>query len=1303
MEENLMKNFGKKIKRAIATLIMLSVASTCFIYVSAAPIEENSIIAFADFESDKWFTNQGTSLENVDGLYGTSLKVIPQEKESFASREVYLEDSVEEYTVSFDFKADQTDHNFCLLLRDSMGKDFSNLFFDHYGNVIVTNNGRYFYSVAYKEQAEQYEGTSFTALGSYDTNWHSVSVRIVPNGDSTKLYWYYDGEFVFEADTSRQDTKKDQQDISGILKSMYVLSLKNGLYMPEGSSLEYDGTESFYFDNFIVSKTGGEYFSGTATGSDKTVNIVVSEQLSDSYAFNNMKFRNMETGEYTDVVAADCGYRTAVLTLADSLVGNTEYRIVSEDTIESSTGRLLGDISFVADNFKKAPIGTVIYNGSNEEPLIFDNSQKKTIDIDIDEEKIISGESVVVGYDLTLSNPSQSNLKIYIMNNNGSTRLAAAKVANADGDFAVHKSVIPWLDDAVADSGYFVAKEVLASGQKAHIDMIIDAVTKKVSYYINNKFLGTVNSVLSGNDLVPTQIIFATASQNENKILSDVTVENLMVGHLANQNKVLKFRVQNRTGEVFGPYSNEVISTATKATVYFNCEVDPSTLDESTIIISDGASYTVGDYDYEKKSVDIYFDEFLIKDHTYMVTVDGVFDSDEVPVVAYTTEFKTSDEAKFLIEDIRLENASNQVISGIDDINEGDSLYLHANILNYTDDPEKIRCFVVAENNGVMTDMSETLIEIPANTQVTDIYLEEPVGVLGIIKNNLRVTAMITDENYMPITDAILLPTEIDVVEDEWQIKLDRTTTHTNEKVFVDVFLPDKDYDDIEGAPEISEVLAYRTQYVTDNEGKYSVNFRLFDDPDLDNDAISGEYRVISYFEDGTNDAEKIVFSNVREVSDTLKKINSLHSTGGEDKINKIAETITDKAFALELNQYDFFSKTDCEKVALIIDNYLYQNGEFVASNTTAGIEIIKKAMIFAAATDEYIENILDYSKELKLDESEIKDFWKKDYVQKEYNDGSFKKLLTSFFKGKSVTTIPQGYDILTEAFVLTTVEKPDGLDNATDIIRAFSSKIGTGSTGSTSAYRTVAYQKYLTYEALKEAFDNANSGGGSTSGGGGSSGGGSTSGGGGSIGGTKVNDLYGGTSILTPDKPEEINLDIYDDLDGYDWAKEAIVALSERKILHGKGNGLFAPGDVVTREELAKMIVMAFVDKAEEKEITFSDISEKDWSYEYIKKAYSAGIIKGYSDTIFGPKDGVTRQDVAVMLYRTAQIYGIRFDEGSVHFADEDSISEYAVEAVNAMHGIGFINGMGDNNFVPMEKASRAQVAKIIYAMLNY
>jgi len=189
----------------------------------------------------------------------------------------------------------------------------------------------------------------------------------------------------------------------------------------------------------------------------------------------------------------------------------------------------------------------------------------------------------------------------------------------------------------------------------------------------------------------------------------------------------------------------------------------------------------------------------------------------------------------------------------------------------------------------------------------------------------------------------------------------------------------------------------------------------------------------------------------------------------------------------------------------------------------------------------------------------------------------------------------------------------------------------------------------------------------------------------------------------LTPDKPEEINLDIYDDLDGYDWAKEAIVALSERKILHGKGNGLFAPGDVVTREELAKMIVMAFVDKAEEKEITFSDISEKDWSYEYIKKAYSAGIIKGYSDTIFGPKDGVTRQDVAVMLYRTAQIYGIRFDEGSVHFADEDSISEYAVEAVNAMHGIGFINGMGDNNFVPMEKASRAQVAKIIYAMLNY
>lgn len=42
-----------------------------------------------------------------------------------------------------------------------------------------------------------------------------------------------------------------------------------------------------------------------------------------------------------------------------------------------------------------------------------------------------------------------------------------------------------------------------------------------------------------------------------------------------------------------------------------------------------------------------------------------------------------------------------------------------------------------------------------------------------------------------------------------------------------------------------------------------------------------------------------------------------------------------------------------------------------------------------------------------------------------------------------------------------------------------------------------------------------------------------------------------------------------------------------------------------------------------------------EDWSYEYIMKLASNGIIKGYEDGTFKPKKGITRAEIAVILER--------------------------------------------------------------------
>lgn len=46
-----------------------------------------------------------------------------------------------------------------------------------------------------------------------------------------------------------------------------------------------------------------------------------------------------------------------------------------------------------------------------------------------------------------------------------------------------------------------------------------------------------------------------------------------------------------------------------------------------------------------------------------------------------------------------------------------------------------------------------------------------------------------------------------------------------------------------------------------------------------------------------------------------------------------------------------------------------------------------------------------------------------------------------------------------------------------------------------------------------------------------------------------------------------------------------------------------------------------------------FSDVSKNDWSYQYITKLAQRGIINGYADGTFKPKNSITRAEIAVLL----------------------------------------------------------------------
>ncbi len=106
-------------------------------------------------------------------------------------------------------------------------------------------------------------------------------------------------------------------------------------------------------------------------------------------------------------------------------------------------------------------------------------------------------------------------------------------------------------------------------------------------------------------------------------------------------------------------------------------------------------------------------------------------------------------------------------------------------------------------------------------------------------------------------------------------------------------------------------------------------------------------------------------------------------------------------------------------------------------------------------------------------------------------------------------------------------------------------------------------------------------------------------------------------------------------------WAFKYVQRMKEKNIASGySGTTLYGVEDLVTREQMAKMLVMALVGEPPDDYCSdgppFPDVDPSGWSCEYIKKLKELGITKGYPDGTYRPKNPVTRAEMATFLFRT-------------------------------------------------------------------
>lgn len=176
-----------------------------------------------------------------------------------------------------------------------------------------------------------------------------------------------------------------------------------------------------------------------------------------------------------------------------------------------------------------------------------------------------------------------------------------------------------------------------------------------------------------------------------------------------------------------------------------------------------------------------------------------------------------------------------------------------------------------------------------------------------------------------------------------------------------------------------------------------------------------------------------------------------------------------------------------------------------------------------------------------------------------------------------------------------------------------------------------------------------------------------------------------------------------YSDVAKTRWSYSAISALSQMGIINGD-NGQFKPENNVTREEFAKMIVLAAGCYNTAAKSDFDDIPQKAWYESYVASAFEAGIVNGTSDVTFGVGLDIRREDMAVMIYRAfKQAAGeTAVIKDYAGFLDDDRISDYAKEAVRVLYSRNVISGFDDNTFLPGSPSTREQAAVMIYNMLS-
>ncbi|MBE7035054.1 MAG: hypothetical protein E7402_02885 [Ruminococcaceae bacterium] len=183
-------------------------------------------------------------------------------------------------------------------------------------------------------------------------------------------------------------------------------------------------------------------------------------------------------------------------------------------------------------------------------------------------------------------------------------------------------------------------------------------------------------------------------------------------------------------------------------------------------------------------------------------------------------------------------------------------------------------------------------------------------------------------------------------------------------------------------------------------------------------------------------------------------------------------------------------------------------------------------------------------------------------------------------------------------------------------------------------------------------------------------------------------------------------SMDFIDVTENHAWAHEAISALVAEDIIEGVGNNLFEPDEEVSKEQFAKMLVLALgIELDEESAQSYIDVPTDRWSFAYIEAVKDFFPMEETGEVNeFVPSRAFLRQEVAATIVSGMGLNAKNnlFNTGVLDqmFTDSDEVRGSLALPVGIAVERGILRG-SDMLLRPEASVTRAEAAVFIHRMM--